>query len=299
MGSGLTISITLLVLQLVIGCGGASDSAPTDVPDEIQASIAEHCKHDDAGVVRGEFPDDPAHGNYKAHAQESMLIRCTANPKIGADANLSAYASFESEERLTEAIASISLPPAQYEELCVTDRAAFTTSFYGSVPLCKRLGGRFRTIRRPPIPSAVTRQTYTPASGTAGNLVFKPPHWSAGGTGGSDNVNDVVWRRWGPSAAFGTGTAGLRGPCATGGGPAEDCTGQAAYYQASARVRLDQARQCTDQGVTLRYFSRATFQVYMRPGNPFGSPSGWLERSYETKTFKGECTLFVGGPVSG
>jgi hypothetical protein len=129
-----------------------------------------------------------------------------------------------------------------------------------------------------PIPDDVT---YTSGSGTVYYLVFKPPGWSSGGTGGSNNIGDVKWRSWTRTSALGVGTVGLRGPCVTASAnPGPSCTGQNAYYQAPGRIRLDMPDTCKSPGgVTLRYFSRYRFEFFARAENPFGEPEGWATRT--------------------
>jgi hypothetical protein len=284
-----------------IGCGGGGGHAGNPASGslaKIESSIRDGCK---THVVQEPFPDDPAHARLRSLAESSALLRCVGKPKTWAYKNLSAYARFATHEQLTRALSSIKLPPARYEELCVTDREAFTTEFTGSYPICRRVGGERRRLREPPIPNSITRRTYLPASGIATNLVYGPRSWSNGGMAGSDNVNDVRWRSWTRDFAVGAGTSGLRGPCAIGVGPLprSKCRGQNAYYQAPARVLLDKPRSCNDQGSILRFFSRARSQVYMRPGNPFNEPVGWTENAYRVKAYKGKCFYFPAGPLSG
>jgi hypothetical protein len=297
----LACALVALLPTLGMGCasgGGDAGDHPSGTLAKIESSIRDGCK---TRVVQEPFPDDPGHARFRSLAESSALLRCVGKPKTWAYKNLSAYARFASQQQLTDALASINLPPARYEEFCITDREAFTTQFTGSEPVCKQVAGHNRRLREPPIPYSITRRTYSPASGTAANLVYRPRFWSNGGTAGSDNLNGVRWRHWTRDFALGTGTSGLRGPCAIGVGPLprSKCQGQNAYYQAAAQVLLDEPRFCDDQGSTIRFFSRARFQVYMRPGNPFNEPVGWLERTWRSKAFGGKCFYFPSGPVSG
>jgi hypothetical protein len=287
-----------LLVVAGIGCGGGGNNTP-NTKEVIASSIGDGCK---TNVVREPFPGDPGHAQFRSLADTTVLIRCVGHPRTWAYDNLSAYARFENRRRLTRALASIDLPPGRSESFCVTNRDAFTTQFYGSQQVCRQLGGDERKLRRPPTPYATTHRTYLAQDGgSAHYLIYKPPLWSNGGTAGSDNLNDVRWQTWTPDFALGIGTSGLRGPCAIGAGPLprSKCHGQNAYYQAPARVVLDEPRFCNDQGSTIRFFSRARFQVYMRPGNPFGERVGWVERKWPVNAYNGKCFYFPAGPLSG
>jgi hypothetical protein len=190
-------------------------------------------------------------------------------------------------------LVSIVLPPASVESYCVTQQESFTTDFWGSFNVCKKIGGRFHNVRRPPLPSAVTHITYVPNCGNANFLEFKPREWSNGCTAGSANIGGVTWRRWTERVAIGSGVAGLRGGCHP------NCSEKDAYYKAHARLRLDRARTCTDQGVTLRFFTRARWRAYLRPGNPFDRPTGWWKLVYKTNAYRGECMLTQEGALFG
>jgi hypothetical protein len=282
----LIISVALVAV-IVSGCRsgektGTAAPSSSHTPHAIEASISEVCK---TRVVRAGFPTDPSHAQFRALANEAMLIRCR-----GKRHELSAYARFKNRAQLGTALRSIVLPPGRVEQFCLTTREAFTTDFWGSEePVCKKLRGRIHNIHRPPNPSSLTRRTYVPNCGLSDFLQVRPRYWSNGCTGGSDNVRSVSWRRWGWSRATATGTAALRGPCDP------DCA-KAVSYRAPAKVRLDWPRQCNDRGATLRYFARARFEVLMRVGNPFGYAPGWHQRSY--KTISRTCQLTRENPLS-
>jgi hypothetical protein len=265
-----------VIFTAVIGTGSAGGGL-ISTPAKIQRSIADGCK---SRPVRAPFPNDPVHQEYAALAEEAMVIRCPGKPK-----NRSAYARFASNERLNTALASIILPPASVESYCVTQQEAFTSDFWGSFNVCKKVGGRFRNVRSPPLPSAVTHITYVPNCGNTNFLEFKQREWSNGCTAGSANVQGITWRLWNEHVATGSGTAGLRGGCHP------DCSEKDAYYKAKAKLRLYRPQPCSDQGVTLQYFTRAHWKAYLRPGNPFDRPAGWWKVIYKAHAYQGECML--------
>src|SRR6266545_2817539 len=120
----LAVPTAALILTAVAGCGSESGGL-IGVPAKIQRSIADGCN---SRVIRTEFPADSAHRNYQALAEETMAIRCQRRPS-----NESAYARFDSDERLSEALASIVLPPGSVESYCITQQEAFTIDFWGSL----------------------------------------------------------------------------------------------------------------------------------------------------------------------
>jgi hypothetical protein len=117
--------------------------------------------------------------------------------------------------------------------------------------------------------------------------------------GGSATVSGHRWAVWNQRQAIVTGRTALRGPCAVGGKSRGPCTGQNALYRTRATVRLDDAQPCVDQGVTLRYFGRATFRAFMRADNPFGYRTGWHTDTWKTDTFRGQCMLYKEGTFYG
>jgi hypothetical protein len=125
--------------------------------------------------------------------------------------------------------------------------------------------------------------TFAAVCGNTSYLAYKPEGWSNGCTGGSAHLNGAKWIVWKRDIARGVGTAGLRGACHPG------CSKKDAYYEAPANVVLTEPRTCDDNGVELRYFQRARFNFYARPGNPLNEPVGW--RHHDFKTFDGICTF--------
>ena len=256
----------------VSGClgfddGDGSGNGPEGTLEQIEQAIASHC---DGEITRG-APDVPAYARFSALADESTVIRCGQRQD-----NRTLFGRFATERERRTAVASIVLPADQVQQICVAGRDAYTVHFPDSAAMCKRIGDRIKLIVRPPDPEDLTH-TFAANCGNTSYLQFKPRRWSAGCTGGSDNVQLTSWAVWNEHVAIGTGIASLRGPCHP------NCNAKNALYEAKARIRLEQPKQCKNQGFTLRYFDRARFEVYMRPGNPFGEPVGWDENEYSAQ----------------
>jgi hypothetical protein len=277
--------LATLTTLIAVGCGGGSSHSSTPLEAKIESSIASGCK---SRVVRTPYRGDPVHRQFQVLANQALVIGCQGHPD-----NRSVYARFDTPERAQAALASIVLPHASVESFCVVGPEAFTTDFWGSTPVCKRAGGRYQNVRRPPRPFAVTRTTYVANCGSTNYLEFKPRTWSEGCTAGSANVGTIRWEHWSPRRAIGSGTAGLRGGCFP------HCSAKDAYYKAAATLRLSRPRPRDDHGVTLRYFSHVQWQADLRSGNPFDRPAGWWRLAYNAEAFKGQCLLTREGTLYG
>jgi hypothetical protein len=267
------VAVALPVLVALASCGGNNGSGGTAA--EIERMIARHCEAVPSRIT----PSDPGYARFarfRALAEQSLAIRC--GQRLG---NRTVYGRFGSEREQREAVASIVLPSRLGLPVCVAGDQAYTEHFPHSGALCKRLGGHRKWLVPPPDQRALVHTLEANCTNTS-YLEYKPKSWSGGCTAGSDNVGRITWRKWTDGVAVGNGVAGLRGPCATDPNAGPECAGQAAYYQAPARIRLDRARQCKNHGFRLRYFGRARYEVYMRAGNPFGKPVGWDESKWVT-----------------
>ncbi|WP_270038841.1 hypothetical protein [Solirubrobacter ginsenosidimutans] len=114
--------------------------------------------------------------------------------------------------------------------------------------------------------------TYVAGCGVAGQLEFKPSRCAAG----SLNLSKVQWQWWDSAhAATGTGEALLR-----------------KGYRARAKIVLSRPLSCTtENGVILRYFSRARVSVLYRSGNTLGERPGWRSYVVKVEASDGLCEL--------
>lgn len=169
-----------------------------------------------------------------------------------------------------------------------------------SLDLLPHVGGRRRirlpraVVWAPAVAALVTAwlaiagdaaaRTYVPNCGNAYYLEFKPDYWSAGCTGGSANVIDVSWTKWGKHTARGAGTAQLRGPC-------DPSCPEAEHYEGRAKLRLFRTRSCREGRKKRLYFSRVRLAVYYEADNLFGYPEGWRTGTYKVDAYGGRCGL--------
>ncbi len=115
-------------------------------------------------------------------------------------------------------------------------------------------------------------------------LQHKPRSWSAGCTGGSPILRRIRWNRYGARSASARGRGLLRVPATEGKSGAE-----LGYYRARGRLRLSRPRTCrADNGSSFRYFSRVTWHIKMRHGNPFERAAGWY--GGPMPVYGGTCT---------